>query len=47
MKLWQIALASWLVLNGLMSVANLSFRYDDLVMGVLAILAGALIVIRK
>lgn len=37
----------WLALEGLVRLADLSFRYDDLVMGVLAVAAGVLIVIRR
>lgn len=40
-------LGIWLVVHGLMSLIGLSFRYDDLFMGVLAIAAGALVIIRR
>lgn len=47
MKLWSIFLGAWLILQGLSSAARLSFRYDDLVMGGLAIAAGVLLFVRK
>lgn len=47
MKLWSILLGAWLVLQGLFGLLNLSFRYDDLVSGVLALLAGIFVLIRK
>ena len=47
MKLWPIFLGLWLVLHGLMSVVDLSFKYDDMVMGVTAIIAGLLVLIRQ
>jgi len=37
----------WLVLEGLQRLADLSFRYDDLIMGVLAVAAGVLIIIKR
>lgn len=37
----------WLVLEGLVRLVDLSFRYDHLVMGGLAVAAGALMVIRR
>lgn len=47
MKLWGIFLGAWLILQGLIGVVNLSFRYDDLVSGALALLAGIFVLIRK
>ncbi|HEY9148889.1 MAG TPA: hypothetical protein VIQ22_07740 [Gammaproteobacteria bacterium] len=47
MRLWALFLGSWLILHGLGQLLNLSFRYDHLVMGVLALLAGVFVVIRK
>lgn len=47
MKLWSIALAAWLLLTGLTQVIDLSFRYDDVVSGVIAMLAGVLLLARK
>jgi hypothetical protein len=37
----------WLVLEGLVRLADLHFRYDNLVMGALAVAAGVLMVIRR
>lgn len=37
----------WLALEGLVRLADLSFRYDDLVMGALALVAGVLVIIRR
>lgn len=47
MKLWPMFLGLWLILNGLVSIANLSFRYDDLIIGLIAVVAGVLVMIRK
>lgn len=47
MRLWPIFLGSWLVLQGLGQLLELSFRYDHLVTGVLALLAGVLVFVRK
>lgn len=43
-KRWGLALAAvWLILNGLFSITNFQIEAAPLVMGVLAIVAGALI----
>lgn len=47
MKIWPYFLGAWLVLSGLNSVINLNFKYESMVMGVLALIAGALVIIRK
>ncbi len=47
MKLWTVFLGLWLIMQGLMGVIGLSFRYDDVIVGTLAIIAGVLIFIRK
>ena len=47
MKLWPYFLGSWLVLNGLHNVINLRFKYETVVMGVLALIAGILVIFRK
>lgn len=47
MKIWPYFLGAWLVLNGLHSLINLSFKYETMVMGVLALIAGVLVIIRK
>lgn len=47
MKLWPYFLGAWLVLNGLNSIISLNFKYETMVMGVLALIAGTLVIIRK
>ena len=47
MKLWAIALGLWLILTGLSQLVDLSFRYDHIVHGVLALVAGVLVFVRK
>jgi len=47
MKVWPLVLGTWLILNGLDSVINLSFQYEHLVMGVIALVAGVLVLIQK
>ena len=47
MKLWMMFLGAWLILTGLSDVLSLSFRYDDEVIGGLAIIAGILVLMRK
>lgn len=42
-----IALGVWLVLTGLMGIADLSFKYDDIVVGALALVAGGLLLARQ
>jgi hypothetical protein len=46
MKLWPYAVGAWFVLHGLGSVINLNFQYESMVMGVLALIAGVLVVLR-
>ena len=43
----SIMLGVWLVLTGLMGIADLSFKYDDMVVGAFALVAGALILARR
>lgn len=45
--LGTLFLSIWLILTGLMGIARLSFRYDDVIMGVLAIVVGALLFARR
>ncbi len=45
--LGTIALGVWLVLTGLMGIADLSFKYDDIVVGALALVAGGLLLARQ
>ena len=47
MKLWPYFLGTWFVLHGLSSVINLNYKYETMVMGVLALVAGALVILRK
>ena len=47
MKVWPLVLGAWLVLTGLDSVIKLSFQYEHLVMGVIALVAGVLVFIQK
>jgi len=47
MKIGSLLLGSWLILQGLATLLDLSFRYDDLVMGALALLAGVFVLVRK
>ena len=47
MKLWPYFLGGWLLLHGLASIINLNFRYDEVVMGALALIAGVLVIIRR
>ena len=42
-----LLLGIWLIATGLRSVVHLSFAYDTLVFGVLAIAAGVLILLRR
>ena len=47
MKLWPYVLGAWFVLTGLNSLISLNFKYESMVMGVLALVAGVLVIIRK
>ena len=47
MKLWPYFLGAWLILNALNSLISLNFKYESMVMGVLALIAGVLVIIRK
>jgi uncharacterized membrane-anchored protein len=54
MKSWKITrsigmllLAIWLILNGLIALFSLSFNWLGLIMGLLAIVAGAFILIGR
>jgi hypothetical protein len=42
-----ILLAIFLILQGLIWLASLSFQYQNIIMGILALLAGILILIGK
>lgn len=43
----MIVLAVWLIATGLRGVVNLNFQNDNLVFGILAIIAGVLIIMRR
>ena len=47
MKLWHICLAAWLVLWGLLSISNFQFQFSGFVLGILAIIAGVLVVLDR
>lgn len=47
MKIWMMLLGAWLILSGLTDLLSLSFRYDDEVKGVLAIIAGLFVFVKK
>jgi len=47
MKLWPYFLGAWLVLSGLNSLIKLNFQYETMVMGVLALVAGVFVILRK
>jgi len=46
-NLGMLLVGIWFILHGLMGLVNFSFRGLGLVMGILAVVAGALIVIGK
>lgn len=46
-NLGTLLLAIWLIVWGLKSVIGLSFHYDYLVLGVLAIVAGVVLILRR
>lgn len=46
MKLWPYFLGGWFVLNGLSALIRLNYQYESTVMGVLALVAGILVVLR-
>jgi hypothetical protein len=43
----QVVLGCWLILKGLRSVIGLHFNYQYEVLGVLAIVAGAFLLLRR
>lgn len=43
----MILLAVWLIATGLGSVIDISFQYDSLVFGIIAIAAGVLILLKR
>lgn len=46
-KIGMLLLAIWLILTGLRGIIGLSFEGLDLIMGILAIAAGALILLGR
>lgn len=40
-------LGVWLIAEGLRSIARLSFAYDTVIFGALALVAGVLIILRR
>lgn len=47
MKLWPYFLGAWLLLSGLNAFIDLSFKYQSNIMGALALIAGALVLLRR
>jgi hypothetical protein len=47
LSMWQIALAVWLLLWGILAVTNVRFDAQNLLMGVLAVATAVLILFRK
>jgi hypothetical protein len=43
----QLLTGIWLILFGLKQAIALNFRYDDLVLGVIALVAGIFLVLRR
>jgi hypothetical protein len=46
-NLGMLLLAIWLIATGLRSVINLSFQYDALIFGILAIVTGVVIILKR
>jgi hypothetical protein len=46
-QLGMLLLGIWLIATGLQTVAGLHFNYDHMVFGVLGIVAGVLILVRR
>ena len=47
MKLWSYFLGAWLILYSLDKLVNLNFQYETIVMGLLALVTGILVILRK
>ena len=43
----MLVLSVWLIVSGLTGIADLHFRYDEIVLGALAIAAGILLILEK
>ncbi len=46
-EIGKLLLGIWLILSGLKAIINLHFNYDYIVLGALAIVAGAFLVLRR
>lgn len=47
LPIWQILLAVWMILYGAINVFELSFSNMNVVMGLLALITGIMIFVRK
>lgn len=47
MRMWPYLLGAWLVLTGLSTVINLNFQYEKMILGVIALVAGVFVILRK
>ena len=47
MSFWQICLAVFLILFGLLTISNITFALSGVLLGVLAIAAGILMLVGK
>lgn len=43
----SLLLAVWLILYGLKNVVSLSFQYDYIVLGAVALIAGVLLILKR
>lgn len=46
-NLGMLVLSVWLIISGLTGIADLHFRYDEIILGVLAVAAGILLILEK
>jgi hypothetical protein len=46
-KLWQLCIAAWFILWGLLSVSNFQFEFSALILGLLAIAGGVLLLLDR
>lgn len=47
MKFWPYLVGAWFVVHGLTSLIDLQFRYDGELMGILSMVAGVFVILRK
>ena len=47
MKFWPYLLGAWLIISGLSTIINLSFQYQTLITGALALVAGIFVILKK